>query len=107
MRLSIIARPYKVGLVGFWELIPSALGWLAPGITPCAKTPAFNLRVESSSRFGQSENQKYWRRLLEEANRENGSTLSWPAHVFTRPGPISVIAQRPSARFRGRGSGGS
>src|SRR5215469_18273233 len=31
----------------------------------CAKTPAFNLRVESSSKFGQSENQKCWRRLSE------------------------------------------
>src|SRR5215813_4386153 len=37
--------------------------------------------------FGQSENQKFWRRLFEEANRENCSTLSWLAHVFTRPGP--------------------
>jgi hypothetical protein len=39
--------------------------------------------------FGQSENQKFWRRLFEEANRENCSTLSWLAHVFTRPGPIT------------------
>jgi hypothetical protein len=50
----------------------------------CAKTPAFNLRVENPFRFGQSENQKFWRRLFEEGNRENGSTLSWLAHVFTR-----------------------
>jgi hypothetical protein len=49
----------------------------------CAKTPAFNLRVEGSSRFGQSENQKFWRRLSEEGNRENDSTHSWLAHVFT------------------------
>src|SRR5215831_2214488 len=48
-----------------------------------------NLRVECSSRFGQSENQKFWRRLFEEGNRENGSTLSWLVHVFTRPGPLS------------------
>ena len=34
--------------------------------------------------FGQSESQKFWRRLFEEANRENYSTLSWLAHVFTR-----------------------
>ena len=57
----------------------------------CAKTPAFNLRVESSSRFGQSENQKCWRRLSEEGNRENDSALSWLAHVFTRPGPFPDI----------------
>src|ERR1700757_2220364 len=57
----------------------------------CAKTPAFNLRVESSSRFGQSENQKFWRRLFEEGNRENGSTLSWLAHVFTWPGPKAGV----------------
>src|SRR5215831_9126693 len=41
--------------------------------------------------FGQSENQKFWRRLFEEANRENCSTLSWLAHVFTRPGPFADI----------------
>jgi hypothetical protein len=34
------------------------------------------LRVESSSRFGESESQKFWRRLYEEGNRENDSTLS-------------------------------
>src|SRR5690349_13097633 len=42
--------------------------------------------------FGQSQNQKFWRRLFEEGNRENCSTLSWLAHVFTRPGPIAAIA---------------
>jgi hypothetical protein len=52
----------------------------------CAKTRAFNLRVESSSQFGQSENQNAGDGLSEEANRENGSTLSWLAHVSTRPG---------------------
>jgi hypothetical protein len=57
----------------------------------CAKTPAFNLGVESSSRFGQSENQKFWRRLSEEGNRENDFTLSWLAHVFTRSGPKAVV----------------
>ena len=58
----------------------------------CAKTPAFDLRVESSSRFDQSENQKFWRELSEEGNRENDSTLSWLAHVFTRPGPFADVA---------------
>src|SRR6516165_8515516 len=58
----------------------------------CAKTRAFNLRVESSSQFGQSENQKCWRRLSEEGNRENSSTLSWLAHVFTRPGSTPALA---------------
>ena len=53
----------------------------------CAKTCAFNLRVESSSQFGQSENQKCWLQPSEEGNRENGSTRSWLAHVFTRAGP--------------------
>jgi hypothetical protein len=68
----------------------------------CAKTPAFNLRVESSSRFGQSKNQKFWRRLFEEGNRENGSTLSWLAHVFTRPAPTSTA--QPCLREVGFGS---
>src|SRR5262244_1410261 len=49
----------------------------------CAKTPAFDLRVESSTQFGQSEDQKLWRRLYEEGNRENDFTLSRLAHVFT------------------------
>jgi hypothetical protein len=40
---------------------------MGPG---CTKTRAFNLRAESSSQFGQSENQKCWRRLSEEGNRE-------------------------------------
>src|ERR1700758_595668 len=53
-----------------------------------AKTRAFNLVVESSSQFGQSENQKCWRRLSEEGNRETSSTLSSLAHVFTRPGSL-------------------
>src|SRR5215813_2484452 len=43
--------------------------------------------------FGQSENQKFWQRLFEEANRENCSTLSWLAHVFTRPGPAPPDAR--------------
>src|SRR6516162_2952323 len=64
----------------------------------CAKTRAFNLRVESSSQFGQSENQKCWRRLSEEGNRENSSTLSWLAHVFTRPGSILAAGSRPRER---------
>ena len=59
------------------------------------KTCAFNLLVESSSQFGQSENQKCSRRLSEEGNRETGSTLSWLAHIFTRPGPIAVIPTVP------------
>ena len=33
------------------------------------------------------ENQSGGDGLSEEANRENGSTLSWLAHVSTRPGP--------------------
>src|SRR6516225_460683 len=61
----------------------------------CAKTRAFNLLLESSSQFGQSENQKCSRRLSEEGNRETGSTLSWLAHIFTRPGPIAVIPTVP------------
>jgi hypothetical protein len=50
----------------------------------CAKTPAFNLRVEIG-------NQKCWRGLSEEGNRENYSTLSWVAHVFPRPGPKAAL----------------
>jgi hypothetical protein len=55
----------------------------------CAKTPAFNLHIESFSRFGQSENQKFWRRLFEEGNRENGSTLSWLAQFSHGLAPLS------------------
>src|SRR6516162_415624 len=70
----------------------------------CAKTRAFNLRVESSSQFGQSENQKCWRRLSEEGNRENSSTLSWLAHVFTQAGPVTDLQHRGStaAHLSGR-----
>src|SRR6516162_10869241 len=70
---------------------PHDTGWTAvdPGR---AKTRAFNLLVESSSQFGQSGNQKCWRRLSEEGNRETGSTLSRLAHIFTRPGPIRDIS---------------
>ena len=73
----------------------------------CAKTRAFNLRVESSSQFGQSENEKYWRRLSEEGNRENGSTLPWRAHVFTRAGPKPVTPRCLPEYLRrvGRGKG--
>jgi hypothetical protein len=52
----------------------------------CVKTPEFNLRAENPSRFSQSENQQCWRRLSEEANRENRSTFSRLAHVFPHPG---------------------
>jgi hypothetical protein len=62
----------------------SALGRMTGKGPGCAKTRAFNLLVKSSSQFGQSENQKCWRRLPEEGNRETGSTLSWLAHVFPR-----------------------
>jgi hypothetical protein len=67
---------------------PVGASQIDPG---CAKTRAFNLLVESSSQFGQFENQKCWRRLSEKGNRETGSTLSWLAHVFARPGPKAVI----------------
>ena len=54
-----------------------------------AKTRAFNLLVESSSQFGQSE-KKVLATASEEGNREAGSTLSWLAHIFTRPGSTVV-----------------
>ena len=75
-------------------------GSFTPYDPGCAKTREFNLRVENSSQFGLSENQKCWRRVSEEGNRENGSTLSWLAHVFTRPGPLAVVhyAHQISAR---------
>ena len=58
----------------------------------CAKTPAFNLRVENPSRFSQSESQKCWRRLSEEPDRENRSALTRLAHVFPQPGPEAGIS---------------
>src|SRR5215510_10682162 len=60
----------------------------------CAKTPTFNLRVENPSRFSQSENQKCWRRLSEEANRENVFAFTRLAHVFPQPGPNAIIDGR-------------
>src|SRR6516165_6304775 len=70
----------------------------------CVKTPAFDLRVESSSRFLQSETQKFWRRLSEEGNRENDPTVSSLAHVFTRPGTIgSARAAVTGSRAYGHG----
>src|SRR5258705_9537675 len=50
------------------------------------KTPTFNLRVETSSRFRKFENQKCLRPLLREDDRENNSAHSWLVHVFTQPG---------------------
>jgi hypothetical protein len=61
------------------------------------KTRAFVLLVEGSSQFGQSENQKCWRRLSEEGNRETGSTLSWLAHIFTQPGSRAALRTRYQA----------
>ena len=49
----------------------------------CAKTQAFIVRVESPSRFRQSENQKFWWRYREKAIKKNYSPHSWLAHVFT------------------------
>jgi hypothetical protein len=43
--------------------------------------PAFTLRVESPSRFRQSENQKCWWQLSGEGNEENKSPHSWLAPV--------------------------
>src|SRR5215472_7788841 len=60
----------------------------------CAKTPAFNLHVENPSRFSQSETQKCWRRLSEEANRENVFAFTRLAHVFPQPGPNAIIDGR-------------
>ena len=53
----------------------------------CAKTQAFIVRVESPSRFRQSENQKFWWRYREKAIKKNHSPHSWLAHVFTQAAP--------------------
>ena len=68
------------GLGSMWVATPSSQWTCTTYSLPvyrrtCAKTRAFNLLVESSSLFGQSENQKCWRRLSEEGYRETGSTL--------------------------------
>src|SRR5262249_45163910 len=68
----------------------------------CVKTRAFNLRVESSSQFDQSENQRCWRRLSEEGNRENRSMLSLLAHVFTRPGSIRYARRLSTDTYANR-----
>ena len=74
------------GLGPMWAATPSSQWTCTTYSVPvsrrtCAKTRAFNLLVESSSQFGQSEKQKCWRRLSEEGNRETGSTISWLAQV--------------------------
>jgi hypothetical protein len=51
------------------------------------KTPMFNLRAEILSRFHESEDQRRWRLLSGEDNRENNSAHSPRVHVFTRPRP--------------------
>jgi hypothetical protein len=48
------------------------------------KTPALRLRVESSFRFHQSENQKHSRAPSGKGNRENNAARFWLTHVFTR-----------------------
>ena len=88
---SIISTPRSInGGVGTNDSFParprrsSGRRWTAALGPGCVKTRAFNLLVERSS-------QNCWRRLSEEGNRETGSTLSWLAHVFTRPGSKAVL----------------
>ncbi len=57
------------------------------------KTPTFNLRVETPSRFRKFENQKCLRPLLREDDRENNFAHSWLVHVFTQPGPRPDIVR--------------
>src|SRR6516164_1574648 len=65
----------------------------------CAKTQAFIVRVESPSRFRQSENQKFWWRYREKAIKKNHSPHSWLAHVFTQAGPKAVVSGNRRLRF--------
>jgi hypothetical protein len=71
--------------------IPCECGLSTEAVRELAR---FNLRVGSSFQFGQSENQNAGDELSEERNRQNGSTLSWLAHVFTRSAPIGVARCR-------------
>jgi hypothetical protein len=50
----------------------------------CVKTRKSNLRIEISSRHRRFEEQKRWRALSAEKNRENNSAPSSRADVFTR-----------------------
>src|SRR5260370_33221366 len=59
------------------------------------KTPTFNLRVETPSRFRKFENQKCLRLLLREDDRENNSAHSWLVHVFTQPGSKTEVSALP------------
>src|SRR6202790_4252211 len=59
------------------------------------KTPTFNLRVETPSRFRKFENQKCLRPLLREDDRENNSAHSWVVHVFTQPGSKATVLRCP------------
>src|SRR5258706_14990262 len=63
------------------------------------KTPTFNLRVETPSRFRKFENQKCLRLLLREDDRENNSAHSWLVHVFTQPGSKGDLTA-PKSKFR-------
>src|SRR6516225_10602546 len=59
----------------------------------CAKTQAFIVRVESPSRFRQSENQKFWWRYRKKAIKKNHSPHSWLAHVFTQAAPVADLGR--------------
>jgi hypothetical protein len=59
----------------------------------CVKTPKWNLRIEFSSRLHQFEQQKRWRPLSGEDNRENNSAPSSRADVFTQPRPEADITE--------------
>src|SRR6266403_4642677 len=63
------------------------------------KTPTFNLRVETPSRFRKFENQKCLRPLLREDDRENNSAHSWLVHVFTQRGSKAALTA-PKSNFR-------
>jgi hypothetical protein len=58
----------------------------------CVKTQAFNLRVESSSRFLQSKEEYRYGRDRKKVNRENNAPPCWLLSVFTQPRPIPDLA---------------
>ena len=69
------------------------------------KTQAFNLRVESPSRFRQSKEESRCGCVRKKGNRENNSPPCWLLSVFTQPRWKAVLRPRPLGVAGGAGTG--
>jgi hypothetical protein len=66
----------------------------------CVKTQAFNLRVESFSRFRQSKEEYRCGCDRKKVNRENNALHCWLVSVFTQPRASSPIRRVVSHRLQ-------